>query len=190
MHRIISRRAVWPGMRKEIKEWVRTCLPCQAAKTHRHTRTPLQTIPTPTERFHTVHIDLVGPLPPCHVHRYLLTCVDRTTRWGTAILMPDSTAEATEKEDVHHTPAELVYGEDLRLSGQFAAPGPPGGQALAFLPVLRQAMANLQPTPPRPPPSRPTHFPADLRDAAAVFLRSGATTGPLQPPYMGPYRVL
>ncbi|XP_045117918.1 uncharacterized protein LOC123508348 [Portunus trituberculatus] len=51
-------------------------------------------------------------------------------------------------------------------------------------------MANLRLTPPRPPPSRPTHFPADLRDAAAVFLRTGATTGPFQPPYGGPYRVL
>ncbi|XP_045108007.1 uncharacterized protein LOC123502807 [Portunus trituberculatus] len=86
---------------------------------------------------------------------------------------------ATEKENLHHTPAELVYGEDLRLPGQFAALGPPAGHALAFLPVLRQAMANLRPTPPRPPPSRPTHFPADLRDAAAVFLRTGATTGSL-----------
>ncbi|MPC97186.1 hypothetical protein E2C01_092487 [Portunus trituberculatus] len=51
-------------------------------------------------------------------------------------------------------------------------------------------MANLRPTPPRPPPSRPIHFPADLRDAAAVFLRTGATTGPLQPLYVGPFRVL
>ncbi|XP_045122597.1 uncharacterized protein LOC123511047 [Portunus trituberculatus] len=100
------------------------------------------------------------------------------------------TWRATEKEDLHHTPADLVYWEDLRLPGQFAAPGPPAGHALAFLPVLRQAMANLRPTPPRPPPSRPTHFPADLRDAAAVFLRTGATTGPLQPPYVGPYLVL
>ncbi|MPC36288.1 hypothetical protein E2C01_029742 [Portunus trituberculatus] len=81
-------------------------------------------------------------------------------------------------------------GEDWRLPGQFAAPGPPGGHALAFLLVLRQAMANLRPTPPCPPPSCPTHFPADLRDVAAVFLRTGATTGPLQLPYMGPYCVL
>ncbi|MPD05248.1 hypothetical protein E2C01_100980 [Portunus trituberculatus] len=51
-------------------------------------------------------------------------------------------------------------------------------------------MANLRPTPPRPPPSRPAHFPVDIRDAAAVFLRTGATTGPLQLPYMGPYHVL
>ncbi|MPC54795.1 hypothetical protein E2C01_048721 [Portunus trituberculatus] len=43
---------------------------------------------------------------------------------------------------------------------------------------------------PRSPPSRLTHFLADLRDAAAVFLRTGATTGPLQPLYMGPYHVL
>ena len=278
-HRIISRRAVWPGMRRDIKEWTRTCLPCQAAKVTRHTRTPLQPIPTPTDRFHTVHIDLVGPLPPSRGHRYLLTCVDRTTRWGTAIPMQDSTAEctaahflsgwvaqfgapvtvisdqgaqfeshawrellaflgttrqrttayhpqsngmverfhrrlkeavralphptnwadalpiilltlrATEKEDIHHTPAELVYGEDLRLPQQFLTPTD-GGHSLSFLPALRHAMTNLRPTPPRPPPARPTHFPAELLTAPAVFLKTGAHTGPLQPPYTGPYRVL
>ena len=278
-HRIISKRATWPGMRKDIKEWTRSCLSCQAAKVTRHTRTPVQPIPTPTDRFHTVHVDLVGPLPASRGHRYLLTCVDRTTRWGTAIPMPDSTSEctaahflsgwvahygapvtiitdrgvqfesqawgellaflgtarqrttayhpqsngmverfhrrlkealrtlphptswvdalpiilltlrATEKEDIQHTPAELVYGEDLRLPGQFVTQAV-GGHSLSFLPVLRQAMASFQPTPPRPPPSRPTHFPADLLTAKSVFLKAGAHSGPLAPPYTGPYQVL
>ncbi|MPC41934.1 Retrovirus-related Pol polyprotein [Portunus trituberculatus] len=49
----------------------------------------------PTERFHTVHIDLVGSLPLCRGNQYLLTCVEQTTRWGTTIPMPDSTAEYT-----------------------------------------------------------------------------------------------
>ncbi|XP_045126541.1 proline-rich extensin-like protein EPR1 [Portunus trituberculatus] len=105
--------------------------------------------------------------------------------WVDALLVILLTWRATEKEDLHHTPAELVYRENLRLPGQFAAPGPPTGHALAFPPVLRQAMANLRPTPPRP-----THFPADLSDAAAVFLRTGSTRGPFQAPYGGPYRVL
>ncbi|KAK8387349.1 hypothetical protein O3P69_018136 [Scylla paramamosain] len=205
-------------MRKDIRAWVRSCLACQTAKNHHHTRTPLQ--PIPTECFHTVHMDLIGPLLSSRACRYLLTCVDRTTRWGTAIPMPDSTAEttpthflsgwvshfsapvtiitsayypqsngmverfhrrlkeamralphsaswmealliilltlrATEK-DIHHTPAELVYGEDLHLPGQFVAPEA-GGHSLFFLPAFRHAMANLQPTPPRLHPARPTH---------------------------------
>lgn len=51
-------------MRKEIKEWVCTRLLCQAVKVHSNTRTPFQTIPTPTDRFHTVDVDLVRQQTP------------------------------------------------------------------------------------------------------------------------------
>lgn len=142
--------------------------------------------------------------------------MDRTTRWGTAVLMSDSTAECTSflelvsslgppvtiiidqgvkfepwamEEEMHQSPAELVYGEDLRLPGQLVAPVP-GGHFLAFRPSLQQAMANLQVILPRIYPSCPTHFPADLYDAAAVFLRTSTTTVSFQPPYTGQYHVL
>lgn len=82
-------------MRKNSREWTRTCLSYQAAKVHCHTRTLLEPIPSPTDCFHTIHIDLDGPLPLSHGHRYLLTHVDRTICWDTAISMSDSTAECT-----------------------------------------------------------------------------------------------
>ena len=38
---LITDRYVWPRMNTDIKAWTRCCIPCQRAKIHRHTLTPL-----------------------------------------------------------------------------------------------------------------------------------------------------
>ncbi|RVE65529.1 hypothetical protein OJAV_G00117810 [Oryzias javanicus] len=76
----VSSRFVWPGLRKDVKEWAASCVACQRAKVHRHTRAPLEPFPIPAKRFDHMHVDLVGPLPPSKGFTHLLTLVDRTTR--------------------------------------------------------------------------------------------------------------
>ena len=84
--KLISSRFVWPKMRSDIKLWSRTCLPCQMSKVHKHIVSPVGNFPPTTARFDKVHIDIVGPLPSSQGFTYLLTCIDRFTRWPEAFL--------------------------------------------------------------------------------------------------------
>ena len=82
---LVSSKFIWHGLGKQITEWACSCVPCQRSKVHKHTKAPLSQFKLPTCCFDHVHIHLVGPLPESQGHTYLLTMIDRFTRWPEAI---------------------------------------------------------------------------------------------------------
>lgn len=90
--KLITERFVWHRMGADITRWCRECVQCQTSKITRHHRSPIEPIPVPERRFTHVHIDIVVLNTPSAGCSYLLTAIDRTTRWPEAFPLPDMNA--------------------------------------------------------------------------------------------------
>ena len=90
----IQEKFFWPSLREDSSRWARECQQCQLAKINRHTTPPIGEFAVPERRFSHLNVDLVGPLPISNGYKYLLTAVDRFTRWPIAIPIRDISSES------------------------------------------------------------------------------------------------
>lgn len=72
-------------MFKAINGWAQCCLCCQLSKTSRHTKLLQQHIDDPGGRFEHIHMDIVDPLSDPQGYQYVLTMMNRFTRWSKAV---------------------------------------------------------------------------------------------------------
>ena len=111
---IVSANYFWPNMASDIALWTRACPQCQSCKISRHNRQRLVNYPQNYSRFHTIHVDLVGPLDDSEGFRFILTMRDRGTGYLITAPLTDKSAMTVTDALSHHligkfgVPVEII----------------------------------------------------------------------------------
>lgn len=125
------------------------------------------------------------------LHRTLkasIMSIDSDT-WTTKLPLIMLGLRCAVKPDIGATAAEMVYGKQLRLPGEFFCNTDTILQS-DFVQRLRDQMRSLRPTQTAHHNSEPHFVHKDLMSASHVFVRVGRIRTALVQPYEGPYKVL
>ncbi|KAL5509510.1 hypothetical protein EMCRGX_G004899 [Ephydatia muelleri] len=90
----ISERFYWIGMVNDVKEYCKTCANCQKAnRKFDKFSAELHPIPVKDEVWHTIGVDLIGPLPETQKgNKYIMTVSCLFSKWPEATALPDKIA--------------------------------------------------------------------------------------------------
>lgn len=124
------------------------------------------------------------------VHRQLkaaLSCYD-TTNWIDALPTVLLGMRSAFKDAIQATSSELVYGQTLRLPGQYFENKEQTSPS-EFVKHLRSHIDKLVATPASNHKKQKTFMPMEAQTCSHVFVRRDAIRRPLQPAYDGPYLV-
>ena len=94
MRRLVE-RYVWPGLRCDVRQYVRGCPQC-ILHSRKAERAPAGTLPVPANPMEVIGIDFIGPFKPPDAagNQYVLVVVDHLTCWLQAYPLPDQTAKS------------------------------------------------------------------------------------------------
>ena len=118
----ITAKFVWPSIRADVTRWARECLACQQAKIQRHVVPPIGEFAVPSKRFQHWNVDLVT-MPESNGFKYLLTAVDRLSRWPIAMPLRDMTVQSVIDAFAHGIVAAFGVPESITTDngGQFTS---------------------------------------------------------------------
>ncbi|KAK5648103.1 hypothetical protein RI129_002995 [Pyrocoelia pectoralis] len=95
------------------------------------------------------------------------------------------------KEDLAATAAEMIYGETIRIPGEFLNEHKKETlEPENYVVQLRRQMQALKPVPTATHGTKENFVFKQLSEATQVFLRNDTVKKPLQRPYDGPYEII
>ncbi|QRV75096.1 Retrovirus-related Pol polyprotein from transposon [Ceratobasidium sp. AG-Ba] len=117
----------WPGMAKQVEQFVNTCDVCQKTKPKRHGKIGyLQPIPIPEQPFEVITLDFIMDLPESQGYNAILVIVDKLTRYAHFI---PCTTKINEVETAalfcehiwsqYGLPRQIISDRDARWTGAF-----------------------------------------------------------------------
>ena len=124
----LRRSYYWPEMRKEVIEYVSSCLACATNKpSNQRAAGLLHPLPIPQQRWEQVGIDFVMPLPRTkHEYNGVMTMVDKLTKMVhlapcTTAITAEGSADIFFREVVryHGVPKSIVSDRDTRFTSDF-----------------------------------------------------------------------
>ena len=105
----IAEKFVWPSLRADVTKWSRECQHCQRAKVLRQVAPPIGDFEVPNKRFEHLNLDLVT-FTPSNSYRYLLTIVDRFSRWPTYVRQLAKAGRIKEDKSAKGLERSLIFG--------------------------------------------------------------------------------
>ena len=110
----LSSRFYWPRMRRDVTDYVRACVLCQQYKPLNQKPGGLMKPVIVSEPWHTVGIDITGPLPKTRRgNRFILVVVDYFTKW--VELFPLQSTKATTIAQLFLDEAICRFGFPIRV---------------------------------------------------------------------------
>ncbi len=124
----VRKEYFWPGMKKDIANYIARCMECQRVKVeHRHPAGLLQPLPIPEWKWEVVTIDFITALPRTNrQHDSIMVVVDKLTK-AAHFLPVKSTHKAANIAEIymkeiarlHGVPKAIVSDRNSKFTSNF-----------------------------------------------------------------------
>ena len=116
---VLRTKYFWPGMSRDVQQFIGRCMICNKAKQGKSWHTPSQ-LPLPFRKFGGIHIDLYGfqSLSVINGKKGILTMVDGLTNFVRFIALNSKTTESIQKAMLRDWIGLFGYPEWVHLDGE------------------------------------------------------------------------